>query len=215
MHFNARVAALLAAGSFSLAAMVLPANAASIISEAFLANVQPNIDFLQRSSRLALDHSSNRGIRAFAASEAAEQANAAHEMTAWIRTNTLRGTIGAVDVNGTVVPSPVDVATVPVAATTDLMTGRSVAIDAPVAINTAPEAARQLLPAGQTDLDRLAIREGRSFDRLYRGTQRDALRQLSTLYAAYIQNGDDPTLRTMAAEELPKVNRRIAEMRRL
>ncbi len=215
MKFKARVAALWVAGSLSLVAVAVPANAASVISEAFLANVRPNVDFLQRSSRLAAGRSASKGIRAFARGEDTEQATAVGAINTWVQANTLRGTLGLMTIDGRAVPSPVDVAEVPVAATTDLVTGRSAALDVPVAIDTSPETRRELLPAGQSDLDRLAARRGRSFDRLYRGTQLDALRQLSTLYATYIQNGDDPTLRAMAVEELPKVNRRIALIRRL
>ena len=73
----------------------------------------------------------------------------------------------------------------------------------------------QLLPSEQNDLARLSAMSGRDFDALYKATQLDGLRQLATLYRDYAVNGDDPALRAMSARELPVVNRRIAELRRL
>lgn len=220
MSKGQRLVTLLATGALALATASISANAASVATEAFIANVRPNIDFLDRSSRMALDHGASSRIRTFARSEAIEQTITANSLVAWTQANTTRGAIAAVALPGTVVAAPVvvesvDVATAPVAVAADVVTGRSVALDVPVAINTAPEARRELLPAGQNDLDRLAGLKGRNFDALYRSTQLDALRQLSTLYASYIQNGDDPQLRAMATAELPKINRRIAAMRRL
>ena len=214
MKINPKLALLVATGSM-LAAIAVPANAASVMTEAFLANVRPNVDFLDRSSRLALTNSANGPIKTFAHNEAVEQTITANSLVAWTQSNTARGAIGAVVVVGQLVPGTVGVATMPLTVGSDVLTGRSVAVDLPVAVSTTPEENHSLLPAGQTDLDRLAARHGRSFDALYRTTQADALHQLQNLYASYIQNGDDPDLRSMAAIDLPKINQRLAELRRL
>jgi predicted outer membrane protein len=214
MKINAKLALLFATGSLVLAT-VASANAASVMTEAFLANVRPNVDFLDRSSRMALTNSESSRIRTFAHDEAMEQTITANSLVAWMQSNTTPGAIGAVVVPGQIIPDAVGLATLPVAIGGDLLTGRSVAIDVPVAVSAAPDHAHDLLPAGQADLDRLSAGHGRPFDALYRTTQLDALRQLQTLYSGYVQNGDDPALRAIAVGELPKINRRISELRRL
>ena len=97
-----------------------------------------------------------------------------------------------------------------------MVTGRSVAIGAPIiAAPIPPTIGSQLLPAEANDIARLSAMTGRSFDALYKATQLDGLRQLQTLYSDYAINGDDAALRALSARELPQVNRRIAELRRL
>ena len=103
----------------------------------------------------------------------------------------------------------------------NLLTGRSVALGSLAPLDTAAPvvtvAPRDpgLLPAGTDDLNRLRDMNGIAFDALYRSTQLDALRQLSTIYRDYIQNGDDDSLRAIAQRELPKINHRIAELGRI
>ena len=100
----------------------------------------------------------------------------------------------------------------------DLVTGRSVGIDGPLApltVTAAPPIGSQMLPAGQDDLARLRGLSGRQFDALYKATQGDALRQLVVLYRGYAADGDDPALRAIAARELPHVEARIAQVSRL
>ena len=99
----------------------------------------------------------------------------------------------------------------------DVLTGRSVAIDGPVevapltVIRTA--APGTLLPSQQTGMDRLSTMSGKRFDAFYVTTQRDALRQLATLYTDYMSSGDDPALRAMAARQLPIVKQRLEQLR--
>ena len=76
--------ALLAAGCLSIACAAAPARAASPATEAFLANVIPNVDFLDRSSRMALTNSTSVRVKEFAHGQAAEQtlaANAIDDLT--------------------------------------------------------------------------------------------------------------------------------------
>lgn len=216
MKVYSKLAALFASGSLLIAGAVTPASAASIMTEAFLANVRPNIDFLDRSSRLALDHSRNGGIRSFAHDEAREQTFTANALVAYTQTNTISGAVAAIgDDTAVAVPSAGGVSF----AVPDLTTGRSVALDVPepplTVTRAAPPPGSTLLPAGQADLDRLSRLNGRAFDALYRSTQWDALRQLATLYASYVQNGDDPSLRALSSRELPKINLRLTELRKL
>ena len=233
MKTKIKLATLFATGSLLLASASVPAFAASVMTDAFVANARPNVDFLDVSSRLALDHSGNPRIRAFARSEAREQTITANSMVAWVQTNTRAGAVAALDPTPVAGPlAPVaDLATVPLDVASnvtigvtngvgDVLTGRSVAIDDPFAVLTpvprrvAPVGA-QLLPAEQNDLARLQALSGKSFDALYRSTQDDALRQLAVLYRDYSRNGDDPALRTLATNELPKINARLSELHRL
>lgn len=76
--------ALLIAGFVSVACMTAPARAASPLTESFLANVMPNVDFLDRSSRMALDNSKSVRVKEFAHNQAAQQtvaANALYDVT--------------------------------------------------------------------------------------------------------------------------------------
>jgi predicted outer membrane protein len=230
MKITTTLAAALATGSL-LVAGALPAVAASPMTAAFVANVQPNIDFLNSASRLALKTSPNARLRAFAKAEATEQTIAGNSLVAYNETNTPRGeavALGSVPADGPLGPVgtlavlPLDVATnVTTGVTTgvgDVLTGRSVAIDNPLAPAPAPTitpAAGRLLPSEQSDLDRLGTLQGARFDSLYVATQRDALRQLVTLYTDYAANGDDPALRALAARELPSVEHRLGQLRSL
>ena len=197
-----------------------PALAGSPATDAFIANARPNVVFLDESSRIALDRSPSRAVRAFAHSEAREQTITANSMTAWVQTNTPRGEVaalGGLPIAGGVVAAPLDVAANVTNGVGDLVTGRSVGIDSPLTVTPASSApvGSQLLPAGQDDLARLSKLSGRQFDVLYKATQVDALRQLAVLYRDYAANGDDPALRAIAARELPRVNARIARVDRL
>lgn len=221
MKTSAKLATLLATGSLLFAAA--PAFAASTMTLAFIANVRPNVDFLDRSSRLAFDKSPSSHIRSFARSEAREQTITGNSLVAWVETNTGPGE--AVAVGAPVVPvaplvtAPLTVAGDVVTGTTDVVTGRSVAID-PVPLTVTPAPAPTpvgsgLLPADEANMQQLRALDGTDFDRLYRSTQADSLRQLATLYRSYIQNGDDDALRAMAVRELPKINHRLAELSRI
>jgi predicted outer membrane protein len=227
-----KLAALVATGSLLFAGASVPALAASAATEAFVANVRPNVDFLDRSSRMALDSSKSARVKAFAHSEAIDQTVTANSLVAWSQTHTASGeaiALGTVPADGPLAPLA-DLATAPlgVASTVttgvtngvgDVLTGRSVAIDnplAPLTVTRTPDpSSAQLLPSDRDDLSRLSGLSGRRFDALYRSTQSDSLHQLATLYRDYIQSGDDPGLRAIAVRELPKVQRRLTELHTL
>lgn len=223
MRTIANFAATAAVGALVTAGALAPAFAASPATEAFVANVRPNVIFLDESSRMALDKSPSRAVHAFAYREAKQQTITGNSLTAYVQTNTYRGE--AVALGAPVIAPVTDLAVLPLdvaAATTtaagDVVTGRSVGIDTPLVVRpaaTATTVGAQLLPSEQNDLSRLGAMSGADFDALYKATQLDGLRQLATLYRDYAANGDDPALRAMSVRELPLVNRRIAELRRL
>ena len=205
---------LLASGALLLAGP--PAVAASTMSDAFVAYVRPNVDFLDDASRLAIDASPSARIRAFAHDEAMEQTLTANQLVAWGETNIVRGeavTLGTPVVGepltpvGALVAAPLTVA----GGVDNVVTGRSVAVAEP----TGALVGGDLPPSGQRDLERLRSMKGRQFDALYRATQNDSLRRLAILYTDYIANGDDPGLRALAQRELPRVDHRLAQLRRL
>ena len=227
MKNSALLAGLVA--SVSLLALAGSAAAASPATDAFVANVRPNVDYLDDSSRLALDKSKSPAVRAFAHREAMEQTVAGNSLVAWTQTNTVRGEdvalghplpgTGAVPLAG-LAAVPLGVVGDVTSGVGDLATGRSVAIDRPLTVTPnvnrdAPTLGGALLPSDAKDLDRLRNVSGREFDALYRSTQLDALRQLSVLYRDYAASGDDPALQALARRELPRVNARIVELRKL
>ena len=229
MYRSALLAGVVA--SASLFALAGPAAAASPATDAFVANVRPNVNYLDDSSRLALDKSKSPAVRALAHREAMEQTIAGNSLVAWTQTNTVRGEDVALGrpLPGTAAPlGPVtDLAALPLGVVGDvtngvgdLVTGRSVAIDRPLTVTPnidrdAPTLGGQLLPADAKDLDRLRGMSGHEFDALYRSTQLDSLRQLSVLYRDYAASGDDLALQALARRELPWINARIVELRKL
>ncbi len=227
MKSSALLAGLVA--SASLFALAGPAVAASQATDAFVSNVRPNVDYLDDSSRLALDKSKSPAVRAFAHREAMEQTVAGNSLVAWTQTNTVRGEDVALgrSLPGSGAAPLADLAAVPLGVignvtngVGDLATGRSVAIDRPLTVTPnvnrdAPTLGGTLLPADAKDMDRLRNMSGREFDALYRSTQLDSLRQLSVLYRDYAASGDDPALQALARRELPRINSRIVELRKL
>lgn len=213
MKTRAKLATLLAVGSLFVVGAGAQAMANSAMTDAFVANVSPNVDFLDRSSRMALDKTRNPGVRAFAHREALEQTIAANSLVAWTQANTVPGAAVAL---GTPVIPVAGVLVVPTeapAATAQVVTGRSVAEDRPLTVTRAP---RETTGSGTGDtLAQLSALDGREFDALYRSTQGNSLRQLRAIYTDYAQHGDDAGLRAMAIRELPKINRRLSELRRL
>lgn len=78
-------AAVVISGFAMLSSVSISARAASANTEVFLANVTANVDFLDRSSRMALENSKSVKIKDFARGEATEQtlaANAIYDVTA-------------------------------------------------------------------------------------------------------------------------------------
>ena len=186
-----RLGATLVAGA--LVFFAAPAFAASPISNAFLANVQANIDFLAKSSRIALDRATSPATRTFAKAEVAD-ASRIDLALAEARPNEGTTKLAAADTDA-------------------LMTGRSVAIDVPM--GGPAKAANGRAPMGANDLASLGKLSGKKLDDALWLTQLDALSQLRADYQAYADDGDDPALAAMAQRELPKVQARLAALSKI
>lgn len=180
-----RLCAMLIAGIVSLAAT--PSFAASPITNAFKANVEANIDFLDRSARLALDKTKTAVVRDYARGAVAEAGRTA-------------------DALGRVMPA--DLAVASPRDSEALMTGRSVAIDGVKPV--AGQAANGRAPMGEKDLAALARLDGRKFDDAFWLKQLDALSQLRADYQSYADDGDDPALAALSETELTRVEQRLA-----
>lgn len=178
----------LVASTLLATAFVPSASAASAVTDAFMANLTPNVDFLDRSSRFALTNSKSVKLKTFAHKEAADQTLTANALYDWSQTG------GATAVATADLP---------------LQTGRSVATagQTPIVDNR--------LPAGQEDLDLLGGLDGKEFDDTYKAKQVVALQQVEADYKDYIAKGDDPILLAIASRELPKVERALAEIGKL
>lgn len=224
MFYSLKTAMISAVGAVALAGAA-PAFAASPATDAFVANVHPNVDFLDNSSRMALKTAASPKVRAFARDEATEQTLAGNQLVAWTQTRAVTGiaeTAGVPVVGEVVVPAveaPLDVASGVTTGVGEVLTGRSVAIDAPLdapalVVSRTP-APGTLLPSEESDMARLGAMSGRRFDAFYKTTQTDALRQLATLYTDYMRDGDDPALRAMAARQLPLVKHRLEQLHAL
>ena len=214
--------AVLVAGALSTASLLggTPAIAASSATKAFLANVTPNVDFLDRSSRFALTNSKSTRMRAFAFSEAAEQTLAANALYdhSLAETNPLvasadSGKLDRTPTGSTKAASPKAV-NPRAGGAKPSVTPMPAPVAAPVPTSkAAPDTiADDRLPMGQEELDSLEGLEGSVFDAQYTEKQLDALHQLETDYQDYAVKGDDLALRAFAVRELPKVKRRIAQL---
>ena len=113
----------------------------SPMTEAFLANVRPNVDFLERSSRLATEHAGDVAVRAYARSEASDAVRSASLLK------------GAAPRGSTAVAS---------ADSAVLMTGRSVAVDGPT--GGLGQSANGRQPLGDADVATLTKLGGRQFN---------------------------------------------------
>lgn len=189
----AKLGTALVIGTLSFAAALPAAHAASPITNALVANVRSNIDFLDQSSALAAERSKSDAILAFARSEQGDAVQTAQALS------------GALNGQTTAVGSADDAGA--------LMTGRSVAIDGPTA--GPGQAANGRAPLGRQDIYGLAKMSGKNFNDTFWFKQLDALSQLRADYQAYIDDGDDTALVSLAKRELPKVEARLADLAKI
>ena len=153
-----KLGAVLITGALSFGYFSPSASAASPMTRMFLENLAPNVDFLDRSSRMALDNSRSIRLREFARGEAVDQTNAAnvlYDYTSGIK----KSEVAAQDSDE------------------GLLTGRSVALD-----GQAQPIVDNRLPLGQEDLNSLEGLTGGEFDDQYKTKQLDALRQIESDY---------------------------------
>ena len=175
------ISALLGAG-LSAAGFASPAMAASSITDAFVANMKPNLEFLERSSELALTRPLKVAVRSYARDAVAETSRIAEGLSA------VQVAASGPDADG-------------------VTTGRSAAIDVPAGLG---QAANGRAPLDRTDLEELVRLSGRKFVDAFWLKQVDALSQLRADYETYAQDGDDPALVDFAKRELPVVEHRLA-----
>jgi hypothetical protein len=194
-----RLGAVIVTVGFSLALSYAPAQAASTMTEAFLANVAANLAILDTSSRIARDHAGSPDVIAYAASEAEEAQQVA---TALLEA------------------APADHAIAMAEAGAPMLSGRSVAVVGMTGrVDVAPatavlEAANARMPA-TADLATLKTLHGAAFDKMFFVMQLDALSQIESDYRTYIRQGDDPGIATMAHEQLPGLIRRLEALTRV
>ncbi len=172
----------LVGAALTIVAIASPTLAASPITDAFVANIRPNLDFLERSSKLALARPLQLDVRNYAQGEVAETSRLAEGFRA-VQLAESGPTADAVT------------------------TGRSVAVDAPAGLG---QAANGRAPLGRKELENLAKLSGRKFIDAFWLKQVDALSQLRADYETYAQDGDDPALVAFAKRELPAVEHRLA-----
>ena len=161
MLVRSTLGAALVAATFSLASPG-PASAASLMTDVFLTNANQDIDFLDRSSRFALDNSKNAKVKAFAHDQARDQTMTANKIGDWIKADL--GQQGD-----------------------QVVTGRSVAIESASPVTKAMFTMTP--PVGQEDLDNLEGLSGTDFDDIYKARQKATLTQLKNLYTAYAALG--------------------------
>ncbi len=179
----------LAIGALIAFAAHSPALADPTITEAFLANVKPNVRFLEQSSQLAAARANGPALRVYAQDELndARTAAVALDDAQAVRFASL-------------VPASGD----------EISTGRSVAVDAGLG-----QAANGRPPMGPKDVDSLAKLSGRAFLDAFWLKQLDALSQLRADYESYARDGDDAALVAMAKRRLPEVEHRLASLSKL
>ena len=174
----------------------------SALTVRLLAEAQPTAAFLERSSRLALDHAGAKRLRRFAEREIVEQ----------VRAETALATAAAPTPVGR---DPLEVAAVGAAsvdeATETILSRLPPLLRTPGARAVAAD--RAIAQAARDDLGHLASLDGRAFDPVYVQVQAEGLRRLVALYRDYVQNGDDEHLRAFTVHELPLVRARLLALR--
>ena len=194
-------------------ATVASPSSASQLTDAFVANAKPNVDFLDKSSRLALERSPSRSVKAYAKNVAARETIVDNTIVAWWQSNTPAGASAALGNppqadRDTLVRVAGDMSKL---VDGSLLTGRSVAVERldPVVV---PAPKSPLLPSQEADFETLKTLSGKRFDAFYKLSQRNALRQLVALYRDYASQGDDPALRSLSTLQLDQTNGLISKL---
>ncbi|MEA2832240.1 MAG: hypothetical protein QOG66_442 [Methylobacteriaceae bacterium] len=215
---KARIAAISLAAATAIAIVALPAAtraqiylapdyaaSASPTTVRFIALATTTSNFIDQTSRLAMNVSSRPGIRGFARQAIVEENRTHNMMTAWAE-----------------VAQP-------------LLSGRSaytpgVTAGAPfsplaLAVNSGLTASgERIVPASDGTavtgdqfamLSQLSNLRGRDFDRAYLRQQIDAHQRLIAAYQTYATSGDDAALQSMAKAEIPRLRRDLSRLNTL
>ncbi len=177
-------------------------------TERFLANLVPNVDFLDRSSRFALTNSKDARLKKYAFDEARDQTLAANDLYDWSQASGLSAMSAIAGKAWQGHGSGADLDRTPTGSTPTSGAAQTPAYNEPVATD-------DRLPRGQEDLDSLEGLEGSDFDSEYKEKQKDALSQIQTDYSDYLAHGDDPRLLDLARRQLPQVKKQIEALRKL
>lgn len=198
--------------AIGIAGLASPSSA-SQLTDAFVANAKPNVEYLDKSSRLALERSSSRSVKAYAQDVAARETIVDNTIVAWWQSNTAAGASAALGTPPQADRDTLDKMAGDMSKLVDgsLLTGRSVAVErlTPVVV---PAPKSPLLPSQEADYATLKTLSGKRFDAFYKLTQRNALRQLVALYRDYASQGDDPALRSLSTLQLDKTNEVIGKL---
>ena len=188
---------------------------AGALTNSFIANVKPNVEFLGRSSKLALAKSKNAKIKRFAELMANRQAIAANSLTAWWQANTAEGSAAALGTTDRSVVDldPLGLVKKPAPSQEKNAEEPPLNTDVPILSTRMPASMpSNLLPAQEADYRSLMETNGPAFDKFYAVAERNSLRQLAALYRDYAAQGDDPALRSISEVQLPRVNDAIRQL---
>jgi putative membrane protein len=207
-----RIAAIMLATATSVAAVGLPsiATAQTYLAPGYAASASPatvrfiavattTSNFIDQSSRLAIEVSPTLGIRGFARQAIIEENRTHNTLTAWADVAQPMLSGRSAYTPGVVVGTPL-----------------AIAVNSGLAV-----LGERILPT--TDgtavtgdqfamLNQLSNLRGRDFDGAYLRQQIDAHQRLAAAYQTYATSGDDAALRSMARAEIPRLQ---ADLRRL
>lgn len=209
---TARIAAISLAAATAFAAVAVPsiANAqlylapgdvtsASPATVRFIAVATTTSNFIDQSSRLAIDLSPSSGIRGFARQAIIEENRTHNTMTAWADVAQPMLSGRSAYVPGAVIGTPLAIAVNSGLA----VTGERILPTSDGTAVTADEFAM---------LNQLSNLRGRDLDGAYLRQQIDAHQRLIGAYQTYATSGDDAALRSMARAEIPRLQ---SDLRRL
>ena len=207
-----RIAALSLAAATALAGFALPSAAsaqvylapsdvasASAATIRFIAVATTTSNFIDQSSRLAIDMSPSPNIRGFARQAILEENRTHNVMTAW-------ADVAQPMLSGRSAYAPGAIAGTPLA----IAVNNGIAVSGERILPTSDGTA---VTADQfAMLNQLSNLRGRDFDGAYLRQQIDAHQRLLAAYQTYATSGDDAALRRMANAEIPRLQ---SDLRRL
>ena len=171
-----------------LAMGISPLKAATTKSDALVADIRLDAEFLVRASDAAARNSGSESVKRFAAAQRIEQLNVLHSLPS-----------GAIGELAELEPGT-------------MTTGRSVAKN-PDVDDAASQKTAASLPAAIAALDHLASAKGKTFDVLYVSAARSVLNSLVEACDAYSKT-DNPA-RNVAAFELPLARTALDTLQKL
>jgi putative membrane protein len=212
---TSRIAAISIAAATAFAATALPsiASAQAYLAPGYVTSASPatvrfialattTSNFIDQTSRLAIDLSPNPGIRTFARQTINEENRTHNVMTAWADVAQPMLSGRSAYVPGAVIGAP--------------FSPLGLAVNSGIAVSgerIVPTSDGTAVTGEQfTMLNQLSNLRGRDFDGAYLRQQIDAHQRLLAAYQTYATGGDDPALQSMARAEIPRLQ---SDLRRL